>query len=181
MEKKCIVNNNNIHLILNLFTHITILFIILTCLFVFYSKKLIENTTNDQVKKLIDGGFDKVFKSNLLDQNKKIKDVLNKLNLEKYNNYFTEKNTERDNNNNLVFKSLYIIVGILLLGLIFLIILSKKMCSNVSYLSILKENIIIFLFVGIVEVLFITNIIIYYVPVYPSILSELLVKNLKQI
>jgi len=175
--KKCIINNNNIHLILNLFTHITLLFIILTFLFVFYTKKLIEDSTNNQVFKLIEDNFNKVIESRTSEEIKMVKDLMNKIKLENYNNNFSE----RDNNNELVLSTLYIIVGILLLGLIFLIILSKKMCTNISYLSILGENIIIFLFVGIVEVLFITNIIVHYIPAYPSTILQLFVKNVKQI
>ena len=107
--------------------------------------------------------------------------MLAHINLNKINANISEQNTERENNNGLVKSTLYIIITLLLLGLIFLIVLSKKMCTKVSYLSILKENIIIFIFVGIVEILFITNIIVHYIPAYPSTMLKLLIKNLKQI
>ena len=177
----CVRKDNTLHFGVNILTHVTFLFTVLTCLFVFFTRKIVEDPVNDQVIDLIN--------DNVEEKKNKFSNILRKMNLSELSNFdmtklkniFAKENSERNNNNNLITKILFLIITAFIIMLILVVATNKLMCGHLSMKEILIENVIIFIFIGIVEMTFFLKIALKYIPAYPSTFSKIVLKTLKEI
>ena len=156
----------NLSLFMNGSLHFLILFIILNLLFwvviTSVSKKAIYDEVTGNLKTPMKILIDKL--SN--DQ----KSILASLPYDNLKNIYKEKNTVVTvNNNNLLNLTIILIVLIFLFVFALAIIYSKKKNEDMPIFShILTENMFVFLFVGLIEMIFFLTIAVNFVPSLPS-------------
>jgi len=177
----CFRKDNTVRFGINIILHVTFLFTILTALFVFYTSKILEDSVNGQVIDLLN--------DNITDKKILLTDKLNKVfnasmdlksfNFDKIKSVFGMENMERYNNNRLVKTILALVITFFIIMFIISVLVAKSLCTEVSVKELLVENIIIFIFVGMIEFTFFTKIILKYIPGYPSTLSKTVIKTLK--
>lgn len=167
-------------LLINILIHIFILFIFLSLFFFFYISKKEEESLNNQVDFICQKIPDILKNIDQTDKNKVIKWESLKykaeneykyddLDIDEYINY---------NNNNLKYISIIISITILFLSLI-IYFYSYILGKNIDISYIIKENIVIFLFIGMVEFLFFKNIASKYIPIFPVDISTTLLERIK--
>ena len=171
----CNRKDNNIIFGINILMHITFLISILSYLFVFHTSTMIENTVNNQIADLINDNITKYEEKPI----KQIKKYISNTNLYKIKQIFELDDSQRTNNNNLIKKILLLVILAFILMLILTILVAKGLCSNISVKEILIENIVIFTIIPIVEILFFLNIILKYIPSYPSENTKIILQVLK--
>jgi ABC-type transport system involved in cytochrome bd biosynthesis fused ATPase/permease subunit len=184
-SKNCKQQNYGVYFGLNLFTHATFLFIILGLFFLLYAFKLIENAVNNEFSKLVNEVIEKNI-NKISDEDMNLLSILsNNKNvvLTNLSNYFGQEDKVKSKHNKNISDGIYTIMVFLVLIIIIVFAVSKAYCGNIKTKKILLENVIIFTFVGIVEILFFTFIIKKFIPFKPSFLSvylkESIEKNLK--
>jgi hypothetical protein len=94
----------------------------------------------------------------------------NDLDLDEYINY---------NNNSLKYVSIAISVTILVLVFLIYFYYNYLLGKDIDISYILKENIIIFIFIGAIEFLFFKNIASKYIPIFPVDISTTLLERIK--
>lgn len=153
--------------------HMTLLFIFLSILF----WTLIKNVEETSIKKELDKTIDNVFSK--ININPKYFQEPSKKILDNF--YQNESIIYKNNNEKLLFFNVIIIV-ILIISLIVNILIKYFNCNQTLQLGeILGENIIILIFVGIIEFLFFKFIASKYVPVLPSDLPDAFSKSVEKI
>ena len=178
--KKCIPASPYVVFGTNVVLHSLILFTFLTVFFTVFVTKLMKNAFDNQLSKLIENNTNTMIDK--LDENTK-----NRLSLafkympvdklikqyEKPSKYIIE------HNNWVKTSAVSIIVfGIILMVLtLWLLYYSCGQCVNLG--SLIKENIIVFAFVAIVEYIFFTNIALKFIPVPPSLLINTIIDKFK--
>lgn len=161
--------------------HVFILFTFLSIFFVFYVSKLAKSALSSELKDNIDKTVsDKLNSINPM-YKPIVKQALNKIPFEELKQNYIEENENVALNNQWLFRMI-VIIDVFLLSLIVLsnIILYKSCNQNVPLKHILTINGIIFLFVGIVEYLFFTNVAVKYVPTEPSLIITSTLNSLKK-
>jgi len=168
---------------MNIGLHVLILFTFLTVFYFVYISKLTEKTVKDS--------FDNLINSN-------IKDILtqvdtmdkksgNKLNIDwvAFNNYAKKLvnesqgvSPEIESNNKLKFLAIGMIV-LLVLVLFGLFFFFKWQGYRIKWWPIIKENLIIFSFVGVIEFLFFQKIAAAYIPVTPDFVATSVLERIK--
>jgi hypothetical protein len=187
--KKCKSHDYTAQFGINILVHISFLIFILTMVFSFYTESIMTESINGQVNNLINDNFDKYFDNNIKGDEKNAidntKGLLKLLNIDpkKYTGIlknFFKTNEERNTHNSLMKRSLYIFSGMLIFTVLVSFSVSKALCSKINLGDILLENLIIFFFVGIIELLFFKFIILKYIPAYPSDVKNMLLEELKK-
>ena len=138
-----------------------------------------SNAINDQIIDLATDNIDRYYYESTPENQKAIQFGLQQANLNTLLRIYQTPNEDRLINNAWVEKLIYVIVGLLVFVVIVAIVISKANCGKISVIEILSENILIFMFVGVVEFLFFTKIIINYIPAHPSTLTNIFVEQLK--
>lgn len=187
----------------NILLHITILFIILSIFFMYYISKISSTIINDEIKHLIEDSFNKLSKNisdaknnsnnkfyvaTNYDQIKIIKEQLtNKLKKENidipydyYIKLLSEEDILRKNINNEVFfyiKFTMTLLSLMLFLFTFYLISTKSINMN-HFKEICIENVLTFILVGIIELLFFSFIAIKYIPIEPSLLMTSFIDSL---
>lgn len=169
----------------DIYIHTLILFTFLSCLFFFYIVDLSTNAFKSHIGEIIYGMRDKLFK---LKETSFIKNNILNLNLKKLiDKQHEEDDFVKQNNKNI--KSSIILVNVLLWVFIIsivvlynLLIHSHKECSKydkINWIEEIIQNSIIFSVIGIIELFFLMNIIIKFIPVEPSFIVNYGLKKLK--
>lgn len=172
--------------VFSLTLHVTILFFILSCIFVIYISKITTTTINRELVHVANSLFSNI---NLTDIISGPSSFANDLGIDIKNNfpyhYYEELYSTEDTNkariNDIVISNI-IFTNIFLFGITIVIGLLLIYFSDLTYsgiLSALIENIITFSAVGAFEVFFFVNVILFYIPTPPSLLYESLYTNLK--
>ena len=160
-----------LNIICNYFVHSIILFTFLSLFFIFYITKLVKSTFIEEIIHLIDSGM-KSFKFPF--------NIPNGLDLNKLIQIYSKPDQTTGMYNDILIKSLIIVNIILWIGLIVVISILKYNNWDTLELSvILLENFLIFFFIGIIEILFFTQIAFKFVPVEPSFMKFQLIKTLQ--
>lgn len=233
----------NIKLIINIMLHITILFTILSMLFIYFISSKSSNIINTEIKHLIDNQFAKIpntksyistkinnlyakykelvelYNSNTLVQSELniVKNKMTDINLQINNLYFVNNISSNESvsqfdfnsitqffnsfsfdyyldlfsenhqtnklSNNLLFDQikivnvLIIVFFILFTGTIYGI--GAITLSDIGYLFL--ENIITFIFVGLIEILFFLNVALKFVPTPPSLIVTSFINSLNEL
>ncbi len=175
---------------INVSLHVILIFLFLSGFFFFYITKLETSIFNQQIDNFINEQL-KNIKINEND-NQQVYGVYNLITLslgkeapQKIVDIFKPPSDLVEENNKWLFR---LTLGIcIFLILLFIMVLFIKIYScnyNVPLFSIIIENIVIFIFVGIVEFLFFKNIASKYVPIKPSLMINTIIdtftSNLKK-
>ena len=156
--------------------HVIILFSFLSIFFFMYISKLesdaFKNELGDMISKQV---------NSLLDKNPDIKttpemSMIIRRFMEKYNTE-TRGTLER----NIMLKFLAVFTVLVLLGIVLTIVLTVSLeChEKINITSIVLQNVVVFIFIGIVEYMFFTNVAAKYIPVMPSLMSTTILNTLK--
>ena len=169
----------DIDMITNIFIHIIILYIFLLCFFFLFASKLSQDTFNHEIGQIIDRNFDSL-KNSLDDSQKEIfKTQVNLLPLNKFikDTSHPDKCIKEHNDWLKTLSVSFIIMIIIILMLIVYIYYSFGV--TISLKDLVVENIVTFLFIGIVEYLFFVNVAFKYIPAPPSLLTASFVNKFK--
>ena len=177
-------NATNADYILNISVHVLILFTFLTIFFFVYVSKLssdsINNALTDTIRTQMDTMLNKVDE---LDNKIKQYDIpwedIDKMAIDISDKAQDDLPEIVANNKKLKWHSFYMIafLFVVLLGIICYYKFYKKVDINLKY--ILVENLIFFIFIGIIEALFFIKIASKYIPVTPDFVSTTLLDRLK--
>ncbi len=169
---------------LNIAIHVTILFSILSILFIYYITHLTSNLLNGHFTGIIN----KYFKDNTNNLKNYIKtnnlpfnNYINNFDYNYYEKVYSKQDLTRKLINEQVINKI-INVNILLVIITILYCITLLLTNNISYGDIkdlIIENIISFSIIGVIEYLFFTNIAFKFVPSPPSHILKSLLANLK--
>ena len=177
--------SNQSSLLLNGFVHILILFLFLTLLYFIVISPLIEKSFNSEIENNIKPPLSKSIKKIPESVRKDISEALDvKIDDKKVIDKLIEKYSETDKikveHNRWVKITSITVISIIFLGLLISVIVIKNGCNKeVGIFDIVKENIITFFFIGIVEYLFFMKIASKFVPAPPSLLVNSLLDTFK--
>ena len=173
-----------IELVINILVHVFILFCILSLIFWLIISKLEKQSINDELNNNINNYFDNL-KHNLTNNQKN--DALKFLNKNNefliiLNNIYSKPDQLNENNNDWVKKSNFLYLFILFFVLISILLTIKYVCNinDFPILGIIKENILLFLGIGVIEILFFINIGSKYIPSKPSVIIKNTITNFKK-
>lgn len=173
--------------IINILLHIIILFIFLSLFFFKYISKITEESVqkalNNIIKKEVPIILDNINNLNSkLNKNKNL-NILDWNNIYNLSNNLYKKSDKKipeilENNNKL--KKYSIIISSVLIVLWFVLLIYFKYNNiNIHLTSILRDNLILFLFIGIIEFLFFKNIASHYIPVEPDFVAITILDRIK--
>ena len=156
---------------IDLAMHMLILFTFLSVFFAFYITKLSKQAFNDKKSHLIHSSLkDKVEK---VKKNPDIKNILEKLPLDKLIKIYSEEHKTIKAKNDGLLNTVGITNVLLWVNLISVILILKYVCkSELDIGHIVKTNAIIFIFIGAVEFAFFKFIALKFIPVEPSFISK---------
>jgi len=180
MDIQCQTNKSIIVFGTNIYLHIVILFTILAGLFMFVITKIETKELMNELKNMINNPIIKNLNKLKPNEKEMIESVLNDININRIGELYNNESNERKLNNEGIFKSLKIIIILLITALIFVIVINKLLCNKLPLKHMFTENIVIFTGVGIVEFLFFKHIILKYVPVEPSYIQRYFLETVKK-
>ena len=162
-----------LNFIVNYFIHAFILFTFLSIFFIFYITKLTKKAFVEEITKLIESAMSSIkmpFNWKNLDS----------FNLSKLAEIYLKPDQTIEMYNGLLINALIIVNIIMWIGLIVIIsILKFYNWEHLDLSVILLENFLIFIFIGIIEFLFFTQIAFKYVPIKPSFMKTQLLHNIQ--
>ena len=175
--------------ILNILFHVLILFTFLTIFFFTYISATEKKATQDAINNIINNQSKSIL-SEIDNLDKKIGEKIdwdkfkeiseNIVNSDIDYDKTTDGESIKDNNNNIFWTSIYIIIALIvvIIGYIVWHIYYKN--NQLKIGEILKENFIIFLFVGTIEFLFFVYIVSKYTPTTPDIVGITAIEKIKE-
>lgn len=174
------LSNDMLNLSVNCVLHACILFTIIGGFYFLFVSKIAANGFKSTIQKQIDNIFKPLENRNLEQIKKYIKpneQVLDKI-IDLY-----DKPTETTKTQNDWIKRVYLLVIVFLLFIVILIVsLFKIFCHNVhvDIGHIIFENIVFFMLVGCVEIMFFLKIGMHYIPSKPSLLLTTILDSMKK-
>lgn len=173
----CFTSNSKTTLFVSIILHVLILFFFLSVFFRMYISKLETQKFQYEINDIISNNLNNSLIQYDQNNNEQLKQFINKpdnqMVLSVLNTMYSNQDAVTQNNNDWVFK-FNIVLGVLILTsfiiTIGIIYLSCDKC--VSLMNIILENIITFIFVGIIEFLFFTQIAFKFIPIPPSLLIK---------
>jgi len=175
--------------ILNILFHVLILFTFLTIFFFTYISTTEKNATQDAINNIINNQS-KTILSEIDNLDKKIGgkidwDKIKKVSQNMLNSSTDYDKTEdgqsiKDNNNNLFWISIYIIIGLVVIIVSYIMWNLYYKNNQLKIGEILKDNFIIFMSVGTIEFLFFAYIVIKYIPTTPDVVGITAIEKIKE-
>ena len=162
----------NEYLFLDLLIHITVLTLILVIFFVFVVSIVEKTAINKEVKNAIDNG---------LNSYNPPPDPTVKADLEDIGSYFSKSgNNSADEiyNTSLIYYSLFFLLLLIMSVLLSYSLLKYSAKRKINILSLIIFNLLVFICIGAIEVVFFLKFVINYVPVKPSYMIKLINKRL---
>lgn len=183
MSHNCSPPGFYLNLSIDILVHIFILFLILSLLFWAIISKISSDAITHEVNNNIDNAFSD-YKKNMTEQEllnfkKHVKENYYLLSIMK--KIYSRPDEVMIKNNNWL-KVFNFTVIILLISILTVLLITLYVSSNtcIPIINILKENLILFIFIGIVEYLFFIKIGMKYVPVLPSKIIDSIVNRLNE-
>ena len=167
----------NLSFFVNSIIHVFILLTIISAFFFVYVSRLATSKFHDELADVINDNLAPAIEK--ADKNQYIKKILQQMNLSQMIQYFSQESESTTIENSWLMKTtIIIIVGLVIVTIIILVVI-KLFCEKIPFGSILRENIILFSLIGIVEVLFFLFIAKNFIPTKPSLVMETVVSSLK--
>lgn len=163
---------------INVILHIFILFTLLTTFYLTYISKVETDALNNELDSLINNGIGPNVKS--LPDN--LKWVLKNTPIEQIQKLYKNEDPVKQLNNKWVSKSMIAMSIALITALILIVYALKSGCNQcIDWQSLIIENLVTFMFVGMVEAAFFVFIAFRFLPVEPSYMTEKLKQDFLQI
>jgi len=166
----CVFNEKLPDFALNILFHVVILFVFLSLFFIFYISKVekssMENELSDNIQKTLKN-------TNISGINAINPQIIQKLK-EKYKSPDPVVTTY----NHWLFRTVLIVVVYTIITIILITWIMKSYYPEMNIKDVIIENMITFIFVGLVEYLFFTKVAIKYIPVEPSTIKNTTLKTL---
>lgn len=183
MDTVDIVNysHSKTSLTINIIIHTLILFIFLSVFFFNYISMKEQEALNRQVDILSSKIPDILNLIKERDTNKFInwKVLKQKAQEEIQNDDLDIDSYIQENNKNLKYISIIIILSLFILTLSIYLYNNYILDKKIDMLYIIKENIVIFIFIGLIEFLFFKNVASKYVPIFPVEISTTILERIK--
>jgi len=180
MTISCKKTSSNFEFGINVTFHVLILFTFLTVFFLLFISKLAKSSFENQIGDLIDSNFDKAFYNLDESSKRKLYMILDKSQLDKLREKYNQPSDYVKEHNKWITISAIAISVVGVLGLIMILYLIYNSCGKcVPLTHIITENIITFIFIGLVEYLFFVNVAFKFVPASPSLLTNSLINKFK--
>ena len=176
----CVRPNKYTPFAVNIAIHIVILFTILSVFFMTYVSKISTDALNGELKGSIEGGIDGLIASIPEEQRTEVISLIKKLPLEGLKRYYTGTDPFVEMYNKWLFRTNTMLIISMVVAVVLavsILIYSCNQCIDIKH--IIKENVITFIFVGIVEYLFFTKVAIKYIPSLPSTIITTSLNSLK--
>lgn len=173
--------DNHSSLTINIIIHSLILFIFLSVFFFNYISKKEQESLNSQIDVLCSKVPDILNNIKNRDKDNFInwKLVRQKAQEEIQNDDLNINEYIQDNNTNLKYISISIIVSLFLLVLCIYFYNNHILDKRIDMSYIIKENIVIFIFIGLIEFLFFKNVASKYIPIFPVEISNTILNRIK--
>jgi len=179
--KNCTPNNNSGNYIIYSLIHITGLFIIISSVYLLYSKKLTEKYVNDGLNTIVNNAINKKINNFDLPTRTIIQEQLKNIQLEQIKKIYAKPDDEYVTNNKWVVHGIYAIIITFIIIILIASLISKQYCSKIHFADILKENVVIFFFIGLIEFMFFYYAILHYIPYSPSYVNNLFISHINQL
>lgn len=183
MPDVCAPISTTMYTVLNITLHILILYSFLTAFFVFYVSKAETQAFTDEFRNIIDENLTEALKKADVDAHGQVKKALQDVQplLTSLHNVYSKPSAVNVTNNKWLFTMAYGIIFVLLLAFTVMVGTLKYSCNTCIPLGhMLKENLLVFIVIGLAEFLFFTRIASKFIPVPPSLLITSLVDRVKQ-
>jgi ABC-type multidrug transport system fused ATPase/permease subunit len=183
MPDVCAPLSNTMYTTLNITLHILILYSFLTVFFVFYVSKAETQAFTGEFQNIIDENLTEALKKADVEAQGQVKKALQDIQplLQGLHNVYSKPSQINVINNKWLFTMAYSIIFVLLLAFTIMVGTLKYSCNTCIPLShLIKENLLVFVVIGIAEFLFFTRIAAKFIPVPPSLLITSLVDRVKQ-
>lgn len=169
-------------LIVNIMIHITILFIFLYFFFFLIISKKAETTLNKNIDNICDNNLPGLLKDLDEKYGNKIDWKKLKENCQYIHDHTNDNITNHINDTNNKYKKIgiYIATGLLLLTILTFCYFVFYKKETIDIKSILIENGITFLLIGIIEYIFFMIIASNYIPAYPTKIGEITLERIKE-
>jgi energy-coupling factor transporter transmembrane protein EcfT len=164
--------------ILNIMIHVCILFIFLYIFFFLFISKKGEDVLNENIKSLSNDSVNEILKEidEKFGKNIDWKNLREKC-LYIKNNPNNEINKSINDNNN-YYKNIGMYIIISLIIIIFIFYFSVR--NNVNIFEVLRENLLTFILIGLIEYIFFVNIASKYIPSYPATIETIILERSKE-
>ena len=172
--------SKNMNFFINVVLHMFILLCIISAFFFFYVSKLSSEVFKNELDDIITNHLQQSLRN--ADKNNVIKNTLNNVDLNRYVSYYQNRTDRASEIQNTWLERVTLVaLACLLFTIILSIVILKFSCQqSTPFTSILKENIILFLFVGVVEVSFFIFIARKYIPTKPSLMMQTIIDSVKK-
>jgi hypothetical protein len=148
-----------------------ILFSFLSTFFAFYVTKLSKEAFNEEIIRMMDENFGAYIKD--LKDNSVVKQVFDLLPLDKFKKIYSKPEKAVEIHNDGLFTTVLVTNLLLWASLIAIIYIVNESCDkDIDIKEIATENAIIFIFIGMVELLFFKMVTVKFVSVTPSFISQ---------
>ena len=179
-SKNCKPKSFYLNFGVNVFVQILFLFTILTALFTQIITNLSSEHINSELSELINHSVDSQIDKLSPIQKKLILSKLKENGVDKLSKMYDQEDKTRKYNNYFVFTSLKFTLILLIAILIIIVVVTRLLCYKLPMKHILIENVIIFTGIGIIEFMFFKYIILKFIPIEPSFITQYLLKTVKQ-
>lgn len=164
---------------LNSTLHVIILLTILSLFFFLYVSKLSSETFKNELSNILSDNFIPAIRK--ADKDGVFRKQIQKVNFDAWINYY--KNTQEDATvieNGWLKRSTMIVLGFLIAIFVLSVVLLSLSQEKLPILAIVRDNIILFFFVGLIEITFFYYIARRYIPVSPSVMISTIITTLKK-
>lgn len=172
MVDTCKPNDKFLNIEFNSVLHGAILFFILSMFFIFYVSKVISNSMEQQIKNIIIANIQETVSLLPSNQQEILQNIIDKLYLQRLISYYSQEDPTTKTYNQWLFKLIIVINTFLFILLCVIYSTAKASCGNINFSSLFLINIVIFIFIGIVEFSFFTFVVSQYAPTSPSQLMQ---------
>lgn len=164
--------------VINIAMHVLILFSFLSIFFSFYITKISKDAFNAHISEMLEKSLGPSIAT--LKQSPQMNQLLNIIPYDKLRQLYGSSNKLIDQQNNNLFNQILMINIFLWTGFIMMILTLTFTCNkDLPITKILIENLLTFTFIGIIEYLFFTTIIMKYIPILPSFMYQEFLTKLK--
>ena len=174
----CGKSPKQINFFINATVHIFILLTIISAFYFLYVSKLASSKFRDELADVIDNNLGPAIEN--ADKDKYLKKLLQGMNLSQAAQYFNNENEATKIENKWLMQATIGIIIMLVLIMVIVLFITKLFCKKVPFGAILRENIILFVLVGSVEIIFFLFIAKNFIPTKPSLVMQTFVNSLKK-
>lgn len=165
--------------------HVIILFTFLSLFYMYYISELSKKSFDREISKNIDKFVKKAIEETDITEIENSKYLLKHIPFENFAILFEEPSQTTTLQNKWLFNSLtasIIVMWLMLFGFIFLVKgkCGKEIGNEITVVNLIKNNITTFLFIGLVEYMFFTNVAVKFIPVVPSTLTNSFFDEIKK-